>query len=172
METKILTQIPMFTGKINNWEYKKENINSYIDKMQFKENEYYLSSKSLPAEEFKQAFMNIFKEELVGVSEQVDRPVNLKDVWVVHYEKGHEQYIHSHGSSGLSGIIYLNYNVKEHKPTHYLLPFLDPITDNSLISTSNVEEGDLVVIPSFINHFTPYNKSEEIRSIIGFDLTF
>ena len=52
------------------------------------------------------------------------------------------------------------------------MPLNDLINENSLIYNEPVAEGDILIMPSFIHHYSSFNKSKKIRSIIGFDLEF
>ena len=169
MERKNLIEIPIIKGSINNWFQKKKEINKFIDNIDLKNNGHFSSSRDIKCEEFKKNFVSIFQEDIEKVVEFLGVSLNLTDVWIVRYFQGEEHYVHNHGSRGFSGIIYLDYDKEIHESTKYLLPFNHPITDNSVIVNEEVKEGDIVLVPSFINHFVPYNKSNKKRSIIGLD---
>ena len=172
MEIKNLVELPLLKHKIFKWEDKKIKIKKIIDNINLEKCEHFLSSKNVKCEDFKKSFVDIFSEDLNKISDYVKDELILQDVWIVSYEKGNEHYIHNHGQTGLSGVIYLDYDENEHESTKYLIPFNNPITNNSVIVSEKVKEGDMIVTPSLINHFVPYNKSNKIRSIIGFDLKF
>lgn len=172
MEIKDLIKIPLLKGSVFNWNEKKKEIIPFIYDIEMKRYPNFISSREVECNSFKKSFVEIFKEELTNISNSIEADFEVKDVWVVLYEKGQEQYIHNHNNEGLSGIIYLDFDKEEHDSTKYFLPFNNWYNNKSLIVSENVKEGDIVVTPSFINHFVPYNKSDKIRSIIGFDLNF
>jgi hypothetical protein len=172
MINKILVDVSIIKHSIKNWNMKKNKFLKEIENILYTKEQFISSRSSNDMEEMNKKFLKIFKEELLNLNKFIGNDLNLKNVWVVHYEKYQEHIIHSHGPTGLSGVIYLNYDEKEHESTKYLMPFLNPVNQNSLIYQEDVKEGDLVMMPSFINHFTPINKSEKIRSIIGFDMEF
>lgn len=172
MINKILVDVSIIKHPIKNWKTKKSKFLKEIEDILYIKEPFISSRDSNDMDKMNKIFLKIFKEEILNLNKFIENDLNLKNVWVVHYEKYQEHIIHSHGPTGLSGVIYLNYDEKEHEPTKYLMPFFHPINQNSLIYQEDVKEGDLVIIPSFINHFTPTNKSEKIRSIIGFDMEF
>jgi hypothetical protein len=172
MEIKNIFQIQSIKHSIENWNVKKNKFVKDIKNLKFIKKEFVTSRNVKQKINLNKIFKNNFETELNLLEKTVNNKINLKNVWVVHYEKYQEHIIHNHGNSGLGGIIYLNYDEKIHEPTRYLMPLNDLINENSLIYNEQVKEGDILIMPSLINHYSPFNKSEKIRSIIGFDLEF
>jgi hypothetical protein len=87
----------------------------------------------------------------------------------VTYKNGDYHTPHNHGSTGLSGILYLNLD-KKSPPTTYLQPWNDWYSDRTIMYPMPVQEGQIVVIPQFINHFSEPNKAKKIKRIISWDM--
>jgi len=172
MKIKNIFQIQSIKHSIENWNVKKNKFNKEIKNLKFVESQFDSSRNVKQEVNLKNIFKSLFKKELILLEKTINNKINLKNVWVVHYKQYQEHIIHNHGNSGLGGVIYLNYDNTVHEPTRYLMPLNDLINENSLIYNEPVVEGDILIMPSFIHHYSSFNKSEKIRSIIGFDLEF
>jgi cupin superfamily acireductone dioxygenase involved in methionine salvage len=172
MEIKNIFQIQSIKHSIENWDVKKNKFEKDIKNLNFIENQFVTSRNVKQKINLNEIFKRNFKKELNLLEKTINNKLNLKNVWVVHYKQYQEHIIHNHGNSGLGGIIYLKYHNKLHEPTRYLMPLNDLVSENSLIYNEQVEEGDILIMPSFIHHYSSINRSEEVRSIIGFDLEF
>lgn len=117
----------------------------------------------------KDAFVNIIGEELEMLSKKLAKDIEITDVWSVSYKKGEYHSPHNHGSTGLSGILYLDLDEKSPSTT-YIQPWNDFYTDNTIYYPLPVREGTIVVIPQFITHFSSPNKSTKIKKIISWDM--
>jgi hypothetical protein len=114
-------------------------------------------------------FASIMIEELKALSKEIKKDFSIHEIWSVSYDKGDYQSIHNHGSMGLSGLLYLD--LPKDSPTAlYVQPWND-ITDDTVqyLEITNFE-GDIVIVPSFVMHFTKPNKSEDIKRIISWDM--
>lgn len=172
MEIKNIFQIQSIKHSIENWNIKKNKFEKDIKNLKFMDKGFITSRNVKQKINLKEIFKHNFKKELNLLEKTINNKLNLKNVWVVHYEQYQEHVIHNHGNSGLGGVIYLNYDSSAHEPTRYLMPLNDLINETSLIYNEQVEEGDILIMPSFIHHYSSFNKSEKTRSIIGFDLEF
>ena len=94
----------------------------------------------------------------------------IKDMWSVIYNKNDNQIVHNHGSTGYSGLLYIEFNSKFHLPTTYVQPWNHIDLDVSVFNRVQVKEGTMIIVPSFINHFVPANTSNTPREIIAFDM--
>tara|TARA_R110000751_G_scaffold305616_1_gene422261 strand:+ start:2464 stop:2988 length:525 start_codon:yes stop_codon:yes gene_type:complete len=172
MEIKNIFQIQSIQHSIEKWSVKKNKFQKKIKNLRFIKNKF-LTSRSVQQEiNLKNIFKDVFKKELALLEKNINHKIHLKDVWIAHYEQYQEHIIHNHGHAGLGGLIYLNYDKNVHEPTRYLMPLNDLINNTSLIYNEQVKEGDMFLMPSSIHHYSPFNKSKKIRSIIGFDLEF
>ena len=119
---------------------------------------------------FADAFNNIMSEELEMLSQKLKKDIQLQDIWSVSYKKGDYHTPHDHGSIGLAGILYLNMP-KDAPVTQYIQPWNDWQTDRTIYYPMPVKEGDIVVLPKFIRHFTEPSKSKKIKRIISWDMS-
>ena len=172
MEIKNIFQIQAIKHSIDKWSVKKNKFQKKIKDLRFTKNNFVTSRNVKQKIDLKSIFKDVFKKELSLLEKSIKHKIHLKDVWIAHYEQYQEHIIHNHGHAGLGGIIYLNYDETVHEPTRYLMPLNDLVNNTSLIYNEQVEEGDMSLMPSCIHHYSPFNKSKKIRSIIGFDLEF
>ena len=89
--------------------------------------------------------------------------------WCQGYLQSDWHSPHNHGSEGLSCIFYAHYDSKVHRPTEYISPF-PSIYGNIATKILEVEEGDLVVFPSFLLHVAPPSGSDKSRIIFAFNM--
>jgi hypothetical protein len=109
-------------------------------------------------------------DEFDMLSKRIKKTIMLEDIWSVSYKKGDYHTPHDHGTVGLSGILYLNMP-KDAPVTQYIQPWNDWQTDRTNYYPLPVKEGDIVVLPRFIRHFTEPSKSKKIKRIISWDMT-
>ena len=109
----------------------------------------------------------IFKDEFNLISTKFNNKILLQRAWSVTYDKGHYHIPHNHGSQGYSAILYLR--MKKNSPkTTYIQPWNNE-KDKSVLYTPNVEEGDIMIVPQFLTHYTEPNKNYFKKRIISFD---
>jgi hypothetical protein len=158
---------------VKNWESKKFEIKKYILEENFIRNESFFTDRKLANNSYLDEFLNIFKDELEEFKKDINvNELILTNVWAVKYLTGDFHPIHTHSSTGYSGILYLDYDEDEHTGTYFVNSQTDPITDLTNYSLPVVHEGQLSIAPSSILHFTWPNYSLKTRQVIGFDLKF
>ena len=109
----------------------------------------------------------IFKDEFKLISARYNSKIILQRAWSVSYGKGHYHAPHNHSSQGYAAILYLN--MKEDSPkTVYIQPWNNE-EDKSVLFAPNVEEGDIMIVPQFLTHYTEPNKISFKKRIISFD---
>ena len=97
----------------------------------------------------------------------MSHPLNKEQKAAVTYDKGHYHVPHNHGSKGYAGIIYLQ--IKKDSPkTTYIQPWNDE-KDKSVLYTPEVKEGDIMIVPQFLMHYTTPNTTYIKKRIISFD---
>ena len=114
-------------------------------------------------------FVSIFREEIELLINDIQMDLAITNVWSVSYQKGDYQSPHNHGGVGLSAIMYLDLP-KETPGTLFLQPWNDWDTDQSQYGEVMVKEGDIVVVPSFVVHYTKPNKTDDVKRIIAWDM--
>ena len=109
----------------------------------------------------------IFKDEFNLISTKFNNKILLQRAWSVTYDKGHYHIPHNHGSQGYAAILYLRMK-KDLPKTTYIQPWNNE-KDKSVLYTPNVEEGDIMIVPQFLTHYTEPNKTYFKKRIISFD---
>lgn len=84
--------------------------------------------------------------------------VDIKTLWYQQYQQNDTHGWHIHGQSQYSGIYYLEY---ENTPTQ--------IRVNDRIQDIEVNEGDIVIMPTYVIHRCPPVKNNKRRTIIAFN---
>ena len=160
--------------KVNNWKEKKKAILSNMGKVihediprgEFLETNFAEYSK----EGDKMNVTSILEEELSEFMIQVGGVVTVNGSWIERSIKGMHHNIHNHGAIGYSAACYVCYNNSIHSPTQFVSPFNHPITGEVMHYQPDVEEGDLILFPSFIHHYTTPNQSDTERIVLSFNL--
>lgn len=160
-------KVEFFKIKSINFENKREQIEKLFE--QYPEirlqNFYTNRNKSNMTWELQE----IFKDEFNLIRTKFNSKIDLKRTWSVSYSKGDYHVAHNHGSLGYAGIIYLR--LKKGSPgTTYIQPW-NSEKDQSVLYTPEVEEGDIMIVPQFLTHFTNPNKLNFKKRIISFDFT-
>ena len=109
----------------------------------------------------------IFEKEFLSLSDYFKTNINLYDAWTATYKKDEYHIPHNHGSKGFCGILYLDMH-KKSPVTCYMQPW-NSDKDKSVIYQPPAVEGDIVVVPQFITHFTHPNKTSFKKRILSFD---
>ena len=109
----------------------------------------------------------IFKDEFSLIKAKFNSKIIVDKAWSVTYDKGHYHVPHNHGSKGYTGIIYLQ--IKKDSPkTTYIQPWNNE-NDKSVLYSPNVKQGDIMIVPQFLTHYTEPNKIYFKKRIISFD---
>ena len=114
-------------------------------------------------------FSSIMNQEVMTFSKEIKKDFAITEIWSVSYAQGDYHPPHNHGSVGLSGILYLD--LPNDSPiTNYIQPWNDYASDTVQYHAMPIAEGDIIITPSFIQHFSNPNKTEEIKRIISWDM--
>ena len=112
-------------------------------------------------------FRDIFKDEFSLIRAKFNSKILLQRVWSVVYHKGHYHVPHNHSSQGYAGILYLDMKPDSPKTT-YIQPWNNE-EDRSVLYTPQVKEGDMIIVPQFLTHYTEPNKINFKKRILSFD---
>ena len=96
----------------------------------------------------------------------------LTDMWLNVYETQNWQEKHIHSPGQWSAVYYVDFDPNEHKATNFYHPnetllATAGVTQNTLVPW--VQEGDMIIFPSWLEHAAPMNKSSVKRSTISFN---
>ena len=114
-------------------------------------------------------FSSIMNQEVMTFSKEIKKDFAVGEIWSVSYDTGDYQSPHNHSSMGLSGILYLDLP-KDSPITTYIHPLTDYETDTIKYVDVPIIEGDIVIVPSFVLHFSNPNKSKNKKRIISWDM--
>lgn len=184
-------EIPFFHYKIDNWkEIKKELLeqynNSFLEKVENDKlaggylcTDYYnIINTPEPPLYIRRTIdilnyyidkFNVDFKSLNFVDKNFQR-FGLNCAWFQKQEENMHHIVHNHGSIGFSSVCYIEYNREKHSPTVFLSPHGEFTSGNTTYFQPEIEEGDIVFFPSFLNHFAPLNTSEGDRIIFSFNL--
>ena len=167
-----LFNIPMWRLPTLNFKKKKKDLEKLVKAYPERKHglQTFYTNRQKERTGFGAAFSNILAEPFEMFSKRVSKNIVISDIWSVSYKKGDYHTVHDHGSIGLAGILYLNMP-KDAPVTQYVQPWNDFQTDRTIYLPLPVREGDIVITPKFIRHFTEPSKSKKTKKIISWDMT-
>lgn len=112
----------------------------------------------------------IIQEPMEDFASTYPCPVIISSIWYERSGTGDYHCPHTHGTTGYSAVLYVEFDSKVHQSTKFYSPFHDPMTGDLLEFQPNVSEGDLILFPSFLLHEAPVNTSEKERIIVSFNI--
>ena len=163
--------------KVKNWEEKKKLIlanmsdvvREDIPRGEFLETNFHELRKGKDTDPMN--VTSILEEELSEFMLQIGGVVQVNMSWIERSTKGMSHSIHNHGALGYSAACYVTYDPNEHTPTQFVSPFNHPITGDIIqYQPLGIKEGDLVLFPSFIHHYTRPSQSDSERIVLSFNL--
>ena len=150
-----LFEIPMWSLPCLNFKKKKEQLvkllKLYPEKRIGIQN--FATNRQTERPNLKEAFSNIIEEELTMLVNTLKTDVVIEDIWSVSYKKGDYHNPHNHGTIGFAGILYLEFP-EGSQPTSYIQPWQNINNDTTMFNSLPVKEGDIVIVPKFVNHFS------------------
>lgn len=91
--------------------------------------------------------------------------LTLRNIWFQQYNKEGYHGWHIHGSN-YTGVYYVSFNKNFAKTK-----IIDP-TNYKKIYEINAKEGDIILFPAFLIHESSIQKTNELKTIISFNLDF
>ena len=172
MIQETLFNIPYYTLPTLNFKVKKKQLTNLLKSYPEKKQgiQPFSTNRQSNRDGLAQGFSKILNEELDLLAQKVKANIQIKDIWSVSYAKGDYHSPHNHGSLGLSGILFLE-QPKDAPVTNYMQPWNDYISDRTIYFPIPIQEGSIVVVPQFIQHFSEPNKSKKIKRIISWDMS-
>ena len=171
---KSLFDIPLFTYDVQNWKSKKMEIMNWLDKtiLGRSQADHFYSDKNIPKNKFyAQDFADLLENEFKLFQDEIRlSSISLSDIWFVEYEKGDYQLPHTHGYSGFTGILYVNFNKEKHPSTTVIQPWNGIFDDETKMVNVYGKEGTLIIMPSNLLHFSIPNESDHKKTVLNFDL--
>ena len=183
MKKTTLFDIPIWTNKIDNFysvrKQLEDEFNKFPDtKNEINQSEYqkFYTNRQKDRPGLTQKFTNIISKEVQNLVSDINKnsdikikDLTVKDVWSVTYQTGDYQSIHNHGSTGLSGLLFLDSPIDGPNLT-IVQPYNNWITDTTRSLSAKFEEGAIVVFPSFLLHSSDPNRSHRQKRVISWDM--
>lgn len=171
MIEETLFRIPYWTIPTLNFSTKKKQLTNLLRSFPDRKHgiQTFETNRQNQRQGLQQEFVKILGEELNMLSTKLKKDIEITDIWSVTYKNGDYHTPHNHGSTGLSGILYLNLD-KKAPVTTYLQPWNDWYSDRTIMYPLPVQEGTIVVVPQFVTHFSEPNKGKKIKKIISWDM--
>ena len=144
-------------------EEKKEERSSTFSSQEF------VTNRQNDRPGFVEEFGSIMNQELKDFSKEINSDFAITDIWSVSYNKHDNHSPHNHGSVGISGILYLDLP-KGSPDTTYIQPWNGYRDDITNYASPSIAEGDIIIVPSFVWHFSKPNKSKSKKRIISWDM--
>lgn len=164
--------IPFFQKSLSDWEKKKKILISMAD------NSIFLKNKDTVHSDFysqqishNELIAKLFQEELTYFTKEKKLSIcNLSNSWFEKASTGEFHGVHNHGQLGYSAVCYVTYDKNEHTPTQFVSPINDTQTGATEYYVPEINEGDLIIFPSALLHYTLPNNSKKQRLILSFNL--
>lgn len=169
----LLFEYPSFQYQVDDWEFKKKGLLKRLKEEKFIRTslQTFETDRGTNNKSYLHYFQDLIRPQLFEFCQEAKVTCSMTDCWTVRYQKGDQQTIHNHRSWGFSGILYVDYDPKVHTPTCFVAPWQDPRSDTTILKLpSEVNEGTILIVPSYTLHFVHPNQSRKQRTIISFDL--
>ena len=172
---EILFAIPYWKFTLKDWDKKKEKIQTLLKEYPYikHEGQNFLTNRRLshdPAALFLEECLNLFSEPLKDFAREIKTNLKISRAFATAYDKGQEQILHNHGKTLFSAMIYVDLDPIDHSPTVYKQPFNQFDSANVCFIKLETKEGDMIIVPSSIEHFSPVNNSSKRKTDIALDL--
>ena len=183
---------PIWTSKIENYETVNNNMLNYITNLQEKNPHGVLRSnfKGWHSKNFDmkdedpKKFIELIKININTAIKDMGwdlqtQEVKISNMWAIINKKGSLNQKHHHSNSDLSAAYYVkapencgDFKVfTPHSISRDKYPERENPTEfNRIVAHQKVEEGDLLIFPSYLPHAVLPNESEEDRVVISFNL--
>lgn len=164
---------PVLQIKTTDWNNKKQKLLSLVDwdNPKYKNDEqvsdyYYNQDKGCT---YIPEFCNIIKDELdQALSQMKSDGLRIEHLWGQRYGKSSYMSMHTHGSVGYSAVIYVEFKKGIHTATRFMSPIHNARGEIEYYEPE-VDEGDLLIFPSFLYHDALPNVTENNRTIFSFN---
>jgi len=166
-----LFSIPYYTMDISNFKEKKKKLNKLLKSYPEKKHgvQSFFTNRQSNRDGLVNDFIELLSEELNMLTQKIKAGISVMDVWSITYAKNDYHSPHNHGSTGLAGILYLDLP-KDSPVTSYIQPWQDYVNDTTIFTPLPVSEGEIVIVPQSVLHFSSPNKSTKKKRIISWDM--
>ena len=163
--------IPLTRYKCSWWKQKRETLLRLLDEQDLCQGDEQVLSDYRSSEKYIDTISDILSDELSWFAHDYKCNPIIVRAWYERALPYMYHPTHNHGHGGYSAVLYIEYNPKYHRPTNFIAPFDHFITGEQLVYEPDVEEGHLILFPSFLHHYTHPHTSEQRRTVLSFNLT-
>ena len=163
--------IPLTRYKCSWWKQKRETLLRLLDEQDLCQGDEQVLSDYRSSEKYIDTISDILSDELSWFAHDYKCNPIIVRAWYERALPYMYHPTHNHGHGGYSAVLYIEYNPKYHRPTNFIAPFDHFITGEQLVYEPDVEEGHLILFPSFLHHYTHPHQSMERRTVLSFNLT-
>ena len=177
--------IPVVKYRCHNWSYKRQAFLDLLNEQTLtmgEESVYsdYGDYKTLTAEhsmglydtpDYLNTVRELLKEEMTWFANDLKADPQIVRAWFERALYKCHHPVHTHGHGGWSAVLFIEYDPTVHTPTVFIAPFNQFVTGMQLTYMPEVEEGDLILFPSFLLHYTQLNESHVQRTVASFNMT-
>ena len=177
--------IPVVKYRCHNWSYKRQAFLDLLSEQTLtmgEESVYsdYGDYKTLTAEhsmglydtpDYLNRVRELLKEEMTWFANDLKADPQIVRAWFERALYKCHHPVHTHGHGGWSAVLFIEYDPTVHTPTVFIAPFNHFVTGMQLTYMPEVEEGDLILFPSFLLHYTQLNESHVQRTVASFNMT-
>jgi len=171
MKTQLF-EYSAYQYKVDDWDFKKKGLLKRLKEKEFYRTELqnFETDRKTSKKSYLHYFQDLIKPQLFEFCQEAQVTCSMTDCWTVRYQKGDYQTVHNHRSWGYSGVLYVDFDPKVHTPTVFVAPWQNPRNDTTILARPLVEEGTMVIVPSYTLHYAAPNQARKQRTIISFDL--
>ena len=177
--------IPIVKYRCHNWSHKRQAFLNLLNEQTLtmgEESVYsdYGDYKTLTAEhsmglydtpDYLNTVRGLLKEEMEWFARDLQADPQIVRAWFERALYKCHHPVHTHGHGGWSAVLFIEYDPTVHTPTVFIAPFNHFVTGMQLTYMPEVEEGDLILFPSFLLHYTQLNESHVQRTVASFNMT-
>ena len=177
--------IPVVKYRCHNWSHKRQAFLDLLNEQTLtmgEESVYsdYGDYKTLTAEhsmglydtpDYLNTVRELLKEEMTWFANDLKADPQIVRAWFERALYKCHHPVHTHGHGGWSAVLFIEYDPTVHTPTVFIAPFNHFVTGMQLTYMPEVEEGDLILFPSFLLHYTQLNESHVQRTVASFNMT-
>jgi hypothetical protein len=173
MKLPVMT-VEFYLIGVKDWQVKRKlliDILESVERKQYLDNGFlapFHTDRSINT--YKDKVSEIFAEEIRQIEKETECELVVNDVWSVGYGTGDFHPPHNHADSNFSAVLYFDFDPSVHTGTSIILQTLNPKKNMTDIITPDVSEGNILVFPSQLLHYTAPNRSDRKRGIVSFDL--
>ena len=165
----IMFSIPLIHYKCSWWTAKKQRLLRHIDTLDLVQGDEQVLSDYRSSDTYLDTISDILSDEMSWFAHDYQCNPHIVRSWYERALPYMYHPTHNHGHGGWSAVVFIEYT-KWHTPTQFIAPFDHFITGEPLIYSPTVEEGDIILFPSFIHHYTHPHTSEERRTVLSFNV--